>query len=166
MSSDRIGSHHIGRIPLPNTSNAWPHQLGFKANKNYFLISFSAFFHYPPRRQSLIICAVNSGTSFFSGFAIFSVIGFMAKEQNKPISEVAASGNWRTWSCSLITSSPGDSFSCWSQVPAWLSWLIRRPFCNFRCHLCGRVSSSSCSSRWDWTLRYVSDTNLRPTGHF
>ena len=39
------------------------------------------------------MCAVNSGTSFFSGFAIFSVIGFMAQEQNLPISEVAASGN-------------------------------------------------------------------------
>jgi uncharacterized membrane protein YdcZ (DUF606 family) len=63
-------------------------------------------------RQSLIVCAVNSGTSFFSGFAIFSVIGFMAKEQNKPISEVAASGNWRKWTHGLITSSPGDPFSC------------------------------------------------------
>ena len=54
-------------------------------------------------RQSLIVCAVNSGTSFFSGFAVFSVIGFMAKEQNKPISEVAASGelikrNWLNFS--------------------------------------------------------------------
>lgn len=50
-------------------------------------------------RQSLLVCVINSGTSFFSGFAIFSVIGFMAKEQNKPISEVAASGT-----CALCNS--------------------------------------------------------------
>lgn len=43
-------------------------------------------------RQSLIVCAVNSGTSFFSGFAVFSIIGFMAKEQNMPIDQVAMSG--------------------------------------------------------------------------
>ena len=44
-------------------------------------------------RQSLIVCAVNSGTSFLSGFAIFAVVGFMAKEQGKPVPEVAASGS-------------------------------------------------------------------------
>ena len=30
----------------------------------------------------------------FSGFVIFSVIGFMADQQNKPVSEVAASGEY------------------------------------------------------------------------
>lgn len=43
-------------------------------------------------RDALIISCVNSGTSMFSGFVIFSVIGFMADQQNKPVSEVAASG--------------------------------------------------------------------------
>jgi hypothetical protein len=35
---------------------------------------------------------MNSGTSIFAGFAIFSVLGFMAFQQNLPISEVASAG--------------------------------------------------------------------------
>ena len=37
---------------------------------------------------------VNTGTSMLSGVVIFSVVGFMAHEQQKPVSEVAASGNF------------------------------------------------------------------------
>ncbi|KAJ0057412.1 hypothetical protein NL108_006074, partial [Boleophthalmus pectinirostris] len=43
-------------------------------------------------RDCLALCFLNSGTSFVAGFAIFSILGFMAFEQNVPISEVAESG--------------------------------------------------------------------------
>ncbi|XP_061571270.1 sodium- and chloride-dependent GABA transporter 2-like [Cololabis saira] len=43
-------------------------------------------------RDCLSLCFLNSGTSFVAGFAIFSILGFMAFEQNVDISEVAESG--------------------------------------------------------------------------
>ncbi|KAK0131723.1 Sodium- and chloride-dependent taurine transporter [Merluccius polli] len=43
-------------------------------------------------RDCMLLGALNSGTSFVSGFAIFSVLGFMAQEQQVPIADVAESG--------------------------------------------------------------------------
>nr|XP_033809093.1 sodium- and chloride-dependent GABA transporter 2-like isoform X2 [Geotrypetes seraphini] len=43
-------------------------------------------------RDSIALCFLNSGTSFVAGFAIFSILGFMAQEQGVNISEVAESG--------------------------------------------------------------------------
>lgn len=41
----------------------------------------------------MLLGCLNSGTSFVSGFAIFSVLGFMAQEQGVAIADVAESGN-------------------------------------------------------------------------
>uniref|UniRef100_UPI00358FEFA2 sodium- and chloride-dependent creatine transporter 1-like n=1 Tax=Myxine glutinosa TaxID=7769 RepID=UPI00358FEFA2 len=43
-------------------------------------------------RNSIILAIINSATSVFAGFLVFSVLGFMAKEQGVAISDVAQSG--------------------------------------------------------------------------
>ncbi|RVE73262.1 hypothetical protein OJAV_G00047500 [Oryzias javanicus] len=43
-------------------------------------------------KDCVYLCLLNSGTSFVAGFAIFSVLGFMAFEQQTDISKVAESG--------------------------------------------------------------------------
>ncbi|VDI22541.1 solute carrier family 6 (neurotransmitter transporter, GABA) member 6/8/11/12/13 [Mytilus galloprovincialis] len=42
--------------------------------------------------QCMVIASVNSGTSLFGGFVVFSVLGFMAKQQNVDISDVVDAG--------------------------------------------------------------------------
>lgn len=43
-------------------------------------------------RDTFFLCLLNSFTSFFAGFAVFSVLGFMANELEVDISVVADSG--------------------------------------------------------------------------
>ena len=49
-------------------------------------------FHHNALRDALIVPLVNCFTSFFAGFAIFAIIGFMAHESGLPISEIIKSG--------------------------------------------------------------------------
>lgn len=51
-----------------------------------------AVFCYLSFRDCVYLCLLNSLTSFVAGFAIFSVLGFMADEQGMDISMVAESG--------------------------------------------------------------------------
>ena len=43
-------------------------------------------------RDSIIFACVNSGTSFYGGFVIFSVLGFMAQKQGVDVKDVAKGG--------------------------------------------------------------------------
>uniref|UniRef100_A0AAR2ILI5 Transporter n=1 Tax=Pygocentrus nattereri TaxID=42514 RepID=A0AAR2ILI5_PYGNA len=43
-------------------------------------------------KDAFMLALINSGTSFFAGFVVFSILGFMASEQGVDISKVAESG--------------------------------------------------------------------------
>ncbi|KAI3369415.1 hypothetical protein L3Q82_007635 [Scortum barcoo] len=60
-------------------------------------------------RDSFYLCLLNSGTSFVSGFAIFSVLGYMSQKQGIDISSVADSG-------------PGLVFIVYPQAVTLLPW--------------------------------------------
>uniref|UniRef100_A0A3Q2Y8P4 Transporter n=1 Tax=Hippocampus comes TaxID=109280 RepID=A0A3Q2Y8P4_HIPCM len=60
-------------------------------------------------RDSFFLCLLNSGTSFVSGFAIFSVLGYMSQKQGVDIALVAESG-------------PGLVFIVYPQAVSLLPW--------------------------------------------
>ena len=65
--------------PHLNDEIAWPHL--------YEEIAW-------PCRDCLVTSAVNSFTSFFSGFVIFTYLGYMAHTQGKDIANVADQGKF------------------------------------------------------------------------
>ncbi|CAG9784591.1 unnamed protein product [Diatraea saccharalis] len=58
------------------------------------LVSMASFnrFHYRNLRSSIIIPLVNSGTSIWAGFVVFSVLGFAAERAGVPVGQVATAG--------------------------------------------------------------------------
>ena len=56
------------------------------------MIGDRILFFFPQCRDSIIFTLCNSGTSFYGGFLIFSVLGFMAKNQGVTVEDVAKPG--------------------------------------------------------------------------
>lgn len=85
----------------------------------------------PPPRDCVALCFLNSGTSFVAGFAIFSILGFMAEEQGVPIAEVAESGEWGCSGMGLLLgcccSAPLGKGSVPTGYPPW-----GKPYCSCR----------------------------------
>ncbi|MBN3281883.1 S6A13 protein, partial [Polyodon spathula] len=79
-------------------------------------------------KDCVYLCLLNSGTSFVAGFAIFSVLGFMAYEQGMPISEVAE------WLCSnndCSCAGPGLAFIAYPRAVAMMPLPQLWAFCFF-----------------------------------
>lgn len=58
------------------------------------LLTFASYnkFNNNIRRDTLLICLINCGTSFFAGFVIFGIIGHMAHLLKQPVASVADAG--------------------------------------------------------------------------
>ena len=63
-----------------------------KPRINSFLSKLIRSLHYFLHRDSLFVASANCATSFFAGFVIFSIVGFMAHELGVPVEEVADGG--------------------------------------------------------------------------
>ncbi|KAM4588384.1 sodium- and chloride-dependent GABA transporter 2-like [Odontesthes bonariensis] len=76
-----------------------------------FLTSLGSYNKYNNNcyRDSFYLCLLNSGTSFMSGFAIFSILGYMSQKQGVDISVVAESG-------------PGLVFIIYPEAVTMLPW--------------------------------------------
>ncbi|KAK2534385.1 hypothetical protein Q9233_004229 [Columba guinea] len=80
----------LGRLNVPRNSTATQVALGLAVTAKMPNVLLHKVV------DCIMLCCLNSGTSFVAGFAIFSVLGFMAYEQGVPIAEVAESGRTGT----------------------------------------------------------------------
>ncbi|XP_060075487.1 sodium- and chloride-dependent taurine transporter-like, partial [Ylistrum balloti] len=75
-------------------------------------------------RDSIIIMCINSGTSILGGFAVFSVLGFMAREQGVDISDISTSGTALAFLTypKAVSLMPGSSF--WAVLFFFMLFLV------------------------------------------
>lgn len=50
------------------------------------------FYVFCTNRDCIALCVLNSGTSIFAGFAVFSILGYMAHELSLPMEDIVQSG--------------------------------------------------------------------------
>lgn len=69
-------------------------------------------------RDAFVVSIGNCLTSFFAGFVIFGIIGFMAHELGVPVEKVAVQGKWLLELHNLPQSSAGLAYPADNQVLA------------------------------------------------
>lgn len=88
---------------VPDWSKLWTMEVWIDAGTQIFfsysislgtLTALGSYnrFHHNSFRDTVMFALTNSGTSFFAGFVIFMVLGFMAQEAGKEVKDVAESG--------------------------------------------------------------------------
>ena len=68
------------------------YSLGVAFGNLVTLSSYSKFKN-NTQRDAILVSFINCGTSFFAGFSVFAILGYMAKTEGKDISEVVTSGS-------------------------------------------------------------------------
>uniref|UniRef100_T1J2S9 Transporter n=1 Tax=Strigamia maritima TaxID=126957 RepID=T1J2S9_STRMM len=78
------------------------------------LLAYASYnkFHNNVYKDAILTSIINSATSFLSGFVIFSVLGYMAHEQNKRVEDVATEGPGLVFVVypEAISTMPGSTF--------------------------------------------------------
>jgi len=56
-----------------------------------YFYNYTSFIHY---RDGILVPIINCLTSFYTGFVIFSVLGYMAHMKGVEVKDVATDGRW------------------------------------------------------------------------
>lgn len=91
MASYNKFDNNVIRLVL---CSAVPFALLFASMMFWFFLVFFKYQSSFDFRDTLIITTGNCTTSFFSGFAIFSILGHMAWRKGVPVGEVADTGTY------------------------------------------------------------------------
>ncbi|XP_047014096.1 sodium-dependent dopamine transporter isoform X2 [Ictalurus punctatus] len=122
------------------------------------LIAFSSYNKFTNNcyRDAIITSSINSLTSFFSGFVIFSFLGYMSQKHNVALDKVATDGVDRFSDDiqEMIGQRPGIYWRlCWKYVsPCFLLFMVVVSFATFNPPKYGSYSFPTWANMLGWCL--------------